>query len=200
MAPVRPDSKPNLQRQKALWSWRFLFQNQYCRSKIENFGDLPDFLPPKRSFWRWRFCPILHPSPRAMLPSSVDFSARAIHDPVTKLASRHFKNNISIIVPALIIMQMAYDPLEDYGRVRAMIPRRRGGTRKGTKRGPRGNYKETIWWKMIHTEEVKDPTSKVGKLFRKRLRIPFPVFTQIMERVRREQWFPENERQLQSKN
>ena len=95
---------------------------------------------------------------------------------------------------------MAYDPWDEYGRVHAMTPRCRGGTRKGTKRWPLGNYKETIWWKMIHTGEVKDPTSKVGKLFRKRFRIPFPVFTQIMERVCREEWFPETERQLQSKN
>jgi len=43
------------------------------------------------------------------------------------------------------------------------------------------NYYTSTWWDMINDPNVQDPTSHVGKKFRLRFRVPFPVFRQLLD-------------------
>ena len=45
----------------------------------------------------------------------------------------------------------------------------------------RKDYRTSTWWEMIHDPYVEDPTSHVGKKFRLRFRVPFPVFRKLLE-------------------
>ena len=42
------------------------------------------------------------------------------------------------------------------------------------------DYSESIWMKMLADQSVADPTSALGKKFRKRFRVPYPVFIELM--------------------
>ena len=42
--------------------------------------------------------------------------------------------------------------------------------------GPRPDYKESLWWKLIHNPQVHDPNHRMGKQFRHRFRVPFEIF------------------------
>jgi len=50
-----------------------------------------------------------------------------------------------------------------------------------TPRPYRKDYRTSTWWEMIHDPYVEDPTSHVGKKFRLRFRVPFPVFRKLLE-------------------
>ena len=52
-------------------------------------------------------------------------------------------------------------------------------------------YQESNWSKMLQLGRCQDPSSKDGKLFRRRFRIPYPLFLEIVEVVRNKNWFPE---------
>ncbi len=51
----------------------------------------------------------------------------------------------------------------------------------------------TVWRKMIHHPDVCDPTAKIGMLFSKQFRVPFPVFMDLimMATIREKRWFPQ---------
>ena len=53
------------------------------------------------------------------------------------------------------------------------------------------NYQESNWAQMLQLGRCQDPSSKDGKLFRRRFRIPYPLFLEIVEVVRIKNWFPE---------
>ena len=52
-------------------------------------------------------------------------------------------------------------------------------------------YQESNWSKMLQLGRCQDPSSKDGELFRRRFRIPYPLFLEIVEVVRNKNWFPE---------
>lgn len=54
---------------------------------------------------------------------------------------------------------------------------------------PRGNYRESHWWKMLQCEDLKDHTSRAAKLFRRRFRIPYVLFVELVELVKEKKWF-----------
>jgi hypothetical protein len=43
------------------------------------------------------------------------------------------------------------------------------------------NYEDTEWSKLLNDPEVHDPTTKIGKKFRRRFRVPYPVFVDLLE-------------------
>ena len=48
-------------------------------------------------------------------------------------------------------------------------------------RKPTPNWKETSWWKEIHDPNVSNPTKPEGKKFRRRFRVPYPLFVKLVE-------------------
>ena len=53
-------------------------------------------------------------------------------------------------------------------------------SKRSRDRGPKINYWETNWGKMLQHPEIGDPTTKVGKQFRRRFRVPFPFFREVL--------------------
>jgi hypothetical protein len=64
---------------------------------------------------------------------------------------------------------------------------------KKRKASPRPDYWNSVWGRMLQTDSVRDAGNrKGGKRFRRRFRVPFPIFEQIVELVRSQKWFAEN--------
>ena len=57
----------------------------------------------------------------------------------------------------------------------------------------RRDPKTSIFWEYITDERYKDPESRWGKIFRRRFRVPYPMFTKIVEIVRSKGWFKETQ-------
>ena len=55
------------------------------------------------------------------------------------------------------------------------------------------HYAESNWAKMLAFGLCKDPASKGGKLFRRRFRLPYPLFEEIIKIVRERNLFREIE-------
>ena len=53
----------------------------------------------------------------------------------------------------------------------------------------RVDYKQCGWWKMLGRATSADPLHRDGKLFRRRFRVPFPMFGKLLLLVKA--WFPE---------
>jgi hypothetical protein len=63
--------------------------------------------------------------------------------------------------------------------------RGRGGTvGKGTRPGGKNrafvDFKNTKWGKMLANNDLNNPRSKLSKLFRRRFRVPYPVFLRLV--------------------
>ncbi len=43
----------------------------------------------------------------------------------------------------------------------------------------RPNYEDSVWARALRDETVADPTSRAGKLFRRRFRTPWPLFCYV---------------------
>ena len=57
----------------------------------------------------------------------------------------------------------------------------------------RPNYMMSTWGRMLQSERVTDPTDrKGGKLFRRRFRVPYPIFLQLVQTARASGEFTEN--------
>jgi hypothetical protein len=41
-------------------------------------------------------------------------------------------------------------------------------------------YSESAWGRMLRNPNIKDPTTVAGKLFRRRFRVPYPLFEDIL--------------------
>ena len=48
------------------------------------------------------------------------------------------------------------------------------------------NYWTTPWGVMLRHPDIKNPTTKLGRLFRRRFRVQFPIFDEILVRRCRE--------------
>jgi hypothetical protein len=53
----------------------------------------------------------------------------------------------------------------------------------------RAYYEQTPWWKVIHHPEIKDPCSKLARLFRRRFRLPFSLFTSLLDLCKQREVF-----------
>lgn len=52
-----------------------------------------------------------------------------------------------------------------------------------TPRPYRRNYLSSQWWELIHNPLVANPTTSQGKLFRRRFRVPYPIFQDLLEKA-----------------
>ena len=56
----------------------------------------------------------------------------------------------------------------------------------------RPTYRDSTWGRMLLNPRIQDPVDrKGGRLFRKRFRVPFPMFEKILNIVREKAWFSE---------
>ncbi|CAB1111334.1 unnamed protein product [Ectocarpus sp. CCAP 1310/34] len=54
----------------------------------------------------------------------------------------------------------------------------------------RPDYRASFWWRMLGETGLKEPASREAKIFRRRFRIPYQFFTELMELVKKKKWFP----------
>lgn len=66
-----------------------------------------------------------------------------------------------------------------------MVARRYRKMLKKKRRRPKKkdvDYTKSLWWReYVESEEVRDPQSASGKIFRRRFRVPYPLFERLME-------------------
>ena len=51
------------------------------------------------------------------------------------------------------------------------------------------NWKFTGWWRMLQNPLIKDETTKDGKRFRRRFRVPYPVFAWLVKQSEEHNFF-----------
>ena len=67
------------------------------------------------------------------------------------------------------------------------------GERKHRRWEGRPNYIMSTWDRRLQSERVTDPNDrKGGKLFRRRFRVPYPIFLQLVQLARASREFIEN--------
>ncbi|CAN0185409.1 unnamed protein product [Pylaiella littoralis] len=54
---------------------------------------------------------------------------------------------------------------------------------------PRPDYRASFWWRMLGETGLKEPGSREARLFRRRFRIPYQFFTELIELVKEKKWF-----------
>ena len=62
----------------------------------------------------------------------------------------------------------------------------------------RPDYKQSSWWRMLQDAAVRDAKTKEGKQFRRRFRLPFQLYADIV--VRWEAWFPKRPADITGRN
>ena len=72
-------------------------------------------------------------------------------------------------------------------KVKKRLPFRR------RKCGARPSYLASNWAQMLLQRQCEDPSSKAGKLFRRRFRVPYPIFANIVTITREKAWFREHD-------
>jgi hypothetical protein len=56
----------------------------------------------------------------------------------------------------------------------------------------KSNYLTSTWGRLLFNARIRDPTDKKGgKLFRRRFRVPYPLFEHLVEMTRNSGWFSE---------
>ena len=55
----------------------------------------------------------------------------------------------------------------------------------------RPKYGESNWARLLLQRHCEDPATRAGKLFRRRFRVPFPVFADILKITKEKKWFKE---------
>eukprot|EP00961_Rhodomonas_salina_P007304 98627-Rhodomonas_salina.1 len=128
-----------------------------------------------------------------MPASHVDFTARAFFDPFRPRVPPIFKPVPDTLLPLLFILHFGEPAWMRNEKLYKIIGRPgRGGSKPGKKKKQAGDYKLTIWWKLIHHPDVRDPQTRCAKLFRQRFRLPFPMFEDLMARIRAKNWWRED--------
>lgn len=64
--------------------------------------------------------------------------------------------------------------------------------KKKRKTVERSDPRTSVWWEMLMKPDLREPTSKTAKLFRRRFRLPLPAFDYLMTQARK--WFPNADR------
>jgi len=62
---------------------------------------------------------------------------------------------------------------------------------KRPNQAPRTDYKSSVWWRALQHPNVSNPTTKEGRKFRLRFRVPFPIFQRLLALSR--EWFPQRD-------
>lgn len=59
---------------------------------------------------------------------------------------------------------------------------------------PRKDYAKSEWAVLLQCEDLGDPASKAAKAFRRRFRIPYPFFLELVNLAKRKKLFPTAEK------
>ena len=59
---------------------------------------------------------------------------------------------------------------------------------------PRKDYNNSEWAVLLKCEDLGDPATKAAKSFRRRFRIPYPFFLELVELVKRKKLFSTTEK------
>jgi len=62
-------------------------------------------------------------------------------------------------------------------------------TKKTRKTNSRPDFHDTAWGKMLLDPDTADVTTRAGKKFRRRFRVPFPIFTELVQMCNQEAIF-----------
>lgn len=62
--------------------------------------------------------------------------------------------------------------------------------------GTRMDYKASVWWQMLERSNCANFDHRDGKYFRRRFRVPFPVFKAMLNLCRENKWYPECHRSV----
>lgn len=54
---------------------------------------------------------------------------------------------------------------------------------------PRKNQNESTWAHMLLDPRIQDPTTREGKLFRRRFRVPYPIYVYLLNICNEYRWF-----------
>ena len=98
------------------------------------------------------------------------------------------QNRLSVLIATAKIIECTIKIIERRNELRARtkerITNRRYRRTSSTDLEPRPyrrDYFDSSWWKVVTDPLVANPTSAPGKLFRRRFRVPYPVFQDLME-------------------
>lgn len=61
---------------------------------------------------------------------------------------------------------------------------------------PRRDYKASFWWNMLGETGLQDPGSTEARLFRRRFRIPYQFFRELIKLVQEKKWFSIREKDV----
>ena len=112
-------------------------------------------------------------------PSNEDAAVSILRFFQNRYARRHFNptNNST----AAIVLNLLQNPIQGTDdKIKTRISRRRQ------------NQDASPWAIMLEDGYCKDPSTIEGRLFRRRFRVPYPLFEKILEMVKEEKWFPKN--------
>lgn len=99
--------------------------------------------------------------------------------------SRRFVKSISVRAArrALLRSEIKERQREGRAQTKLFMPRKYEG---------KVHYEYSDWGRMLLNERIKDPADrKGGKLFRKRFRVPYPLFEKMVQMTRDAGWFSE---------
>ena len=63
----------------------------------------------------------------------------------------------------------------------------------------RKDPKTSTFWEYMTDERYRNPESRWGRIFRRRFRVPYPMFTKIVDIVRSKGWFNETQSAMQKR-
>lgn len=69
--------------------------------------------------------------------------------------------------------------------------RREGKEFRNRESKRRPDYSKSPWAIMLQNPNIKDPDSSEGRHFRRRFRIPYPIYEILLELVRSRKWYSE---------
>ncbi len=90
---------------------------------------------------------------------------------------------IAIIKTSKLILERRCKRLKTKGKSKKCRPRTTSST-DSTPRPYRNDYSNSQWWRLIHHPLVGDITSTYGKQFRRRFRVPYPLFLDLLVKAK----------------
>lgn len=102
--------------------------------------------------------------------SSFQFGAYLVQQIYRRISN---KTKAKAVKKRLVLL--AYKKWKKKSRDRNCKPKRHRRSK------PPVNYLTSVWWEMLQDPRIKDPKSDEGKLFRRRFRVPFPVFERLTQ-------------------
>lgn len=108
--------------------------------------------------------------------------ARKVAVRVAELLSRQHLQSQVLTAVAIVMVDDNGDSLSD-------MEEETPPTKRSRLVYPRGKYRESAWWQMLQAEGLKDHTTKEARPFRRRFRVPYVFFVDLVTLVKVKKWF-----------